>query len=210
MHPGANRGVIPLEKLATGVKLQLRAMIVVGGPGRANECDIVGALGQVRPPVADFDAALPTLALADLQRQQSLHELPLFHRGVDMVLNVRRVQHSSIRCLADGLSAIFAKSGLGVKTFHVTDTAQHEDPDDALGFRSEVRFAIRAGPILHGSRPRNAVVLQHCAQHQPGKTKTGISQKRSATDPSTTTAEYWTHLPHVSPLTNRHEVIVIE
>src|SRR6266513_5505691 len=69
MHPGANGGVIPLEKLATSVKLQLRAMIVVGRPGRANKRDIVGALSQVRPPVADFDPALPTLAVADLQRQ---------------------------------------------------------------------------------------------------------------------------------------------
>jgi hypothetical protein len=32
-------------------------------------------------------------------------------------------------------------------------------------------LAIRTRPILHGSRPRNAVALQHGAQNQPGKTK---------------------------------------
>ena len=66
MYPGADGRVITLEELAAGVKLQLRAMIVVGRPGRANERDVVGAPGQVRPPVADFDAALSVFSLADL------------------------------------------------------------------------------------------------------------------------------------------------
>src|SRR5438477_5577530 len=106
-----------------------------------------------------------------------------------MVLDERGFEHSPIGRLADGLSTIFDQSRLRVKTFDVADAAQHEDPDDVLSLRGEMRFAIRRSPVLDGSRSRDAVALQHGAQHQPGKTKPGISQKRSAADSSTTTAE---------------------
>ena len=45
--------------MAAGVELQLGAVVVVGRPHRADDGEVVDALADVRPPVADLDAALP-------------------------------------------------------------------------------------------------------------------------------------------------------
>ena len=68
VRPRADRGEVAFELEAAGVKLQLRAVVVVGGPHRADDGHVVDALAHVRPPVADLDSALPPLPVADLHR----------------------------------------------------------------------------------------------------------------------------------------------
>jgi len=53
-----------------GVELKLGAMIVIGGPEGADDGEVVDAVSQVGPPVADLQAAPPALAEADLERVQ--------------------------------------------------------------------------------------------------------------------------------------------
>ena len=68
MHPRADRGKEAVEPIAAGVELKLGAVVVVVRPHRADDREVVDAAADVRPPVADFDAALAALAEADLQR----------------------------------------------------------------------------------------------------------------------------------------------
>ncbi len=71
VDPRADRGKLPLEHVPAGVELQLGAVVVVGRPHRADDGDVVDAVADVGPPVADLDAALPALAEADLKRIQA-------------------------------------------------------------------------------------------------------------------------------------------
>ena len=68
VNPRADRRKIAVEHVAAGVKLQLGAVIDVVGPHRANDREVVDARADVRPPIADFDAAFAALLEADLQR----------------------------------------------------------------------------------------------------------------------------------------------
>ena len=68
VDPRADGREIPLEHVAAGVELELGAVVVVGGPHRADDGDVVDAVAQVGPPVADLDPALAALPEADLHR----------------------------------------------------------------------------------------------------------------------------------------------
>ena len=72
VDPRADRGKLPLEHVPAGVELELGAVVVVGRPHRADDGDVVDAVAEVRPPVADLDAALAALAKADLERIERL------------------------------------------------------------------------------------------------------------------------------------------
>src|SRR5438105_675054 len=67
MRPGADRGKVAINAVAARMELKLCAMIAVFGPHRADNGEVIGAIADVRPPVADFDPALAALAVADLQ-----------------------------------------------------------------------------------------------------------------------------------------------
>ena len=58
VDPGADRGEEAVERVAAGVELKLGAVVDVVGPHRADDGEVVDAAADVRPPVADFDAAL--------------------------------------------------------------------------------------------------------------------------------------------------------
>ena len=57
MDPRADRRKLPFEHVPAGVELQLGAVVVVGRPHRTDHGDVVDAGADVRPPVADLDAA---------------------------------------------------------------------------------------------------------------------------------------------------------
>jgi hypothetical protein len=54
--------------VAAGLESELRAVIVVNGPERADHGDVVGALADAGEPVADEQAGLAVGAIAGLQR----------------------------------------------------------------------------------------------------------------------------------------------
>src|SRR5262249_31347309 len=58
MYPRADGRQRPLEGVPAGVELQLGAVVVVGGPQGTDHGNVVDAVADVRPPVADLDAAL--------------------------------------------------------------------------------------------------------------------------------------------------------
>ena len=92
VDPRADRGELPFEHVPAGVELQLGAVVVVGGPHRADDGEVVDAAAEVRPPVADLQPALPALLEADLQ-------------GIELVANVAVgvVRHDDPQVLADEL-----------------------------------------------------------------------------------------------------------
>jgi len=69
VNPGAERGKLTLEHVAPGVKLQLRAVVVVGCPDRADHGQVVGTGTQVREPAADFQSALAAFLESHLHRK---------------------------------------------------------------------------------------------------------------------------------------------
>ena len=95
MNPGADRGEKPLEDMAARMKLQLGGVVVVCGPGRANDGQIVDAIADMRKPVADFDAALSALPIADLHGEQLQLDLVLAgHKLNHVLLGVRGIKNS--------------------------------------------------------------------------------------------------------------------
>ena len=66
MHPGANGREEAIKNVTTGMELQLSRVIVVAGPYRSNQCDVIDAIAQVRPPVGKFDATLAEFPISDL------------------------------------------------------------------------------------------------------------------------------------------------
>src|SRR5262249_12789407 len=62
--PGADRRVRPLADVPAGVPLQLGAVVVVAGPQRADDGEVVGALSDVLPPVGDGETAFAVLLVA--------------------------------------------------------------------------------------------------------------------------------------------------
>src|SRR5262245_66342513 len=66
VHPRPNRWMEPVKDVPPGVQLKLCRMIVVGRPHRADYGEVVDRMRQVRPPIADFNAALTALRKPDL------------------------------------------------------------------------------------------------------------------------------------------------
>ena len=128
------------------MELELRAVVVVGGPHRAHDRDVVDTITHVGPPIAHFDAALGALAVADLHGVELRPHVSARYDLLDVPANQRRGEGVFVGRFGDALAAVLVDGGLGVKAFDVADTADHEDPDDAFGFGLEVRLAVGAGP----------------------------------------------------------------
>ena len=100
---------------------------------------------DVRQPVADLDAALAVLLEADLERIELVALL-----AVGVVDDDDASQLEPLRVLHVGLNGVsaivlpayFVEHRLRVEALHVADAAVHEQPDDALGLRREMRPAI--------------------------------------------------------------------
>ena len=79
VHPGTDGRKCPFEHVPAGVELELRPMIVVRRPHRADDGNVVDTAGDVREPIANLDARLPVFAPADLHR---IYERALLPVGV--------------------------------------------------------------------------------------------------------------------------------
>ena len=180
MHPGAERRVRAVEDVPAGVELVLGGVVVVGGPDRAHHGDVVDAGADVRPPVADLDAAAAALAIADLEREDRGHQLAVGEKFAH-ILVARTGQHVLVRCAADGLAAIFVQSRLGIEALDVAGAAKHKQPDHALGPGREMRRAHRRRCSRH------AVAKEHRAERQPGEAHAAIGQERAAGDTAAAT-----------------------
>ena len=143
MDPRADRGKLPFEHVPAGVELELRAVIVVGGPHRADDGQVVGAVAEVRPPVADLEAALAALLKADLHAEQLVADVAVVRRSARrsrrFFLTNGESSTSLVRRFGDRLAGVFVELRLGIEALHVAHAADHEDPDHALGLGSKCR-----------------------------------------------------------------------
>ena len=61
--------------MAPGMELQLAGVVIIGCPHGSNECHVVDAIAQLRPPVANFNAALAVFPVPDLHGEDLSHQL---------------------------------------------------------------------------------------------------------------------------------------
>jgi hypothetical protein len=183
MQPRPDRRQIAIEDVAAGVELQDGAVIVVGGPGRADERDLVHHLTHMREPVAHQGAGLRARAVPALHRVKRQLDLVLAgHERLQVLFHKRILERVLIRRFGKLLSRVLIQGRFGIERLDVADAAEHEEPDDPLGLGLEVWLAIGRRPgILGGYTAR-----QQCAQHQAGKAERSIGQK-DAPGPAITT-----------------------
>jgi len=158
------------------VKLQLGGMVVVGGPHRADERDVVDPLPDMRPPVAQFQAALAALLETDLQGIQCWHQIARHAGEVPHVVAVEgRIEDGAlVGRFVDRLAGVFIQRGLGIETLDMTRPAEHEVPDHALGLGRKQRLLAHAG-LSGGSLP-----AQQGAEGEAGETHAAIGEELSA------------------------------
>ena len=75
VHPGPDGGEEAVHPVAPGVKGELRPVIAVLGPHRANHRELVCVFRHVGKPVADLQPALPMPLVADLQGVDGLAQV---------------------------------------------------------------------------------------------------------------------------------------
>ncbi len=183
VDPRADRGELAFEHVAAGVKLKLRAVVVVGGPHRADDRQVVGTAGQLGPPVADLQPAGAMLLKADLRGKQLVADVAIGIVGYDdpqVLLDERRGEHVAVRRVADLLAGELGQCRLGVEAFQVAHTADEEDPDHALGARANVRDACGEAGRLGGRGAADAVAREHFAQRQAGEAHAHVGQEGPA------------------------------
>ena len=66
MHPRAKRRKFAIEHVPSRMKLSLGAMIIVRGPQRAHDRNVVDAAPHVGYPVAKFDPTVAVFSKANL------------------------------------------------------------------------------------------------------------------------------------------------
>ncbi len=133
--------------MATGVELELCAMVVVRRPHRTDDGEVVHALANVRPPVADLDPAPAPLRVSHLERVNLRLDLVLARDELAQVLlQEGRVDDLLVRRLVERLAGVLVQCRLGVEALDVARPADHEQPDDVLGLRREVRLAVGQVP----------------------------------------------------------------
>ena len=160
-HPGTDAGTD--ERVAAGVQLQQGASVgrVVGMDG-ANHAQIIGPRTDVREQVADGQAALTVLL-----------ELP------GRLQQVARAGELHPRFLAGKrLAVVPLQRRLGIKRVHLRRAAVHEQEDDPLGLRLEVRRSHRQGSAVAFIAP--GLRTQQSPQRQQAEPVGGLPQHVAA------------------------------
>ena len=174
-NPRADRGMGTLADVPAGVELELGAVVVVRGPERADDRDVVGTRADMPPPVADLEPALAVFLEAGVQTHQDL-AAAVRRVARNDVFQPLRVEDVLVRRRVDRLAGESIELGLGVEALDVADAAAEEDPDDRLGLGHE-----RRGPLARtGGTARSLLARQHRTQGQPGKAHARVRQERAA------------------------------
>ncbi len=128
MNPRADRRKGPLQRMPAGMELKLGAVVIVGRPHRADHGDVVNAVADVGPPIADGNAGLTTLAVADLERIHLLADVAIgIVRHDDANVAGQGIgQGVAVRGLGDGPAVQTVQLRLGIEAFHVAGAADHE------------------------------------------------------------------------------------
>src|SRR5713101_4408945 len=93
-----------------------------------------------------------------------------------VLLNQRIFLKVLERRIAQTITAELIQSWFGIERLHVTDATNHEQPDDTLGFRRKVGFAIRWLPARRG-RPDDAVSTKNRPERKPSEAHSDIGEE---------------------------------
>ena len=103
VDPGTECRKVAVVLMTSGVELRLRTVVAVGGPHRTHDRQLIDLPGDVREPIADFDAALAVLLETNLQRIEHI-ALIAVAVGNDQAFDGQAVLGSCVS--AKGVSAI--------------------------------------------------------------------------------------------------------
>ena len=192
-------------RMPAGVPGELRAVVVVDGPQRADDGEVVGARADVLPPVADLQAALAVLLVAGVAAPMSTLRLPCDGLTPTTSLSFSGSRTSLYGVSSIDLAGVLVQLRLDVEALDVADAAAEEDPDDRLGLGREVRPAVRAAGIAARRRGRRRPE-QHGAERQAGEAHAGVGEEGAAGDAGAAIDRVaWS-----GTSSDRHEVVVIE
>src|SRR5688572_5192219 len=141
-------------------------MIVVGGPHRADDRDIIDLPRQVWPPVADLDPTLAARGVTNLQRVHLRHEIAWDSGEVAYIRAIKRRLDDQIieGGFVESLARVLIQSGFGIKALHVTRSTQHAEPDHTFCLRGKMRRSVRRRPRFGRVSAYDAVPMQHGSQ----------------------------------------------
>lgn len=124
-------------------------MVVVGGPGGADESDFVHEVAHMREPVGHFDAILSPLLEPGLQGVERELDLVLSrNKRLEIFLGERVGEDPLVRCFRKLLAGVLRERGFGIERFDVGNAAQHEQPDHAFRFGRKVRLTSGRQPVI--------------------------------------------------------------
>jgi hypothetical protein len=170
VDPGAEGGQVAVEDVAAGVELQDGAVVVVGGPGGADQRHFVHLVADVGEPVGDEDAVFAAGLIAGLHGIERELDLVLTgDEGLEVFLDEGVRQGVAVRRFRKLLAGVFVELRLGVERFDVGDAAEHEEPDDAFGFGREV--GLGAGDDL---------LREQGAEGETGEAHAGVGEEDAA------------------------------
>ena len=136
----------------------------------------------MRNPVAEVNPAFTKLPKSDLKRIElvALLAIGVVDDRDASQLQFFRILSVLVGSFSDRLPAVFRQFGLGIETLHVRHAAVHEQPDDTLRLRSDMRLAIWGLPFCRNIRSNNSITCEHRSESQAGKSHTDICQERSS------------------------------
>jgi hypothetical protein len=164
VDPRAEIRKVAVVLVPARMELRLSAVVAVGRPQRADDRQPIDLPGEPREPIAHFDAALPMLLEADLERVERValvavavgHDQPLDGEPLGIL-------HVGEGRLGDRLAGVLGQHWLGIEALHVAHAAIHEEPDHALRLGSEMGPPVGRRPA---SFPRHSVAIEHRAESQ--------------------------------------------
>ena len=161
--------------MPAGMKLRLRAVVTVGRPHGTDNRQMIHIACDMRKPIADFDTTFAMLLESDLQRVQripliavAIGDYQAFNRQFFWILHIGK------RGFGNRLSRILIQHRLGIETFHVADSAIHEQPDHTFRPGGKMGHARWRCPAQLVSE---TIALQYAGQRNGCET---ISQKVSS------------------------------
>src|SRR5439155_8435504 len=111
--PAADGRERSLADVPAGVELELRPVVVVAGPERADHGEVVGARADVLPPVGDLEAALAVAAEAGAEAHEDLAVAVLGVAGDDTTAVAG--EGTLVGRVGETLAGVLGEFGLGVE-----------------------------------------------------------------------------------------------
>ena len=155
--PCTDGGFVRIKHMSPRMKLDLCPVVVVSGPHRANNGQVIHLLANMWEPVTDHCSAFTILFVASLQRVKfiTLLSIGITYHHDPLVFEFFRIKNIGVRRVWYGLSRVVIKCRLWIEAFHVADPATHKKPNDtfSFGLRSRARTA-QHGIKGHAAKPK--------------------------------------------------------